>query len=341
MREVERLAREVGSTLSGDPWHGPSVMAVLSGIDAAAAGRRAIPGAHTIAELVLHMAAWTRETTRRLRGGAAGAPAEGDWPAPRAATAEAWRAALAELRLAHEELAAELVRHDDADLDRPVAGGQRDALGEIVTLRRTVAGLLQHDAYHAGQAALLRKLAAGAASSSAPSDTAAAPAAPVRLDDDMRAVIAAQRLGYAATVTPEGRPNLSPKGTIRVLDDRRLFFCDIASPNTRANLAANPWIELNVVDPLSRRGWRFLGRATLHAGDEVHRRAVEQIDGEEGVHYHVEAVVVIELERALPLRSPGYDHVPDEAAMRARWTGLRRRLDEEFERHLAERRGGR
>jgi len=49
------------------------------------------------------------------------------------------------------------------------------------------------------------------------------------IDEDMRAVIAAQRLCFAATVTPDGRPNLSPKGTIRVWDDEHLLFCDIAS----------------------------------------------------------------------------------------------------------------
>ena len=79
------------------------------------------------------------------------------------------------------------------------------------------------------------------------------------LTPDMRAVIEAAHLCFAATVTPEGRPNLSPKGTIRVWDDAHLFFLDIASPGTRANLAHAPWLELNVVEQLSRRGYRFAG----------------------------------------------------------------------------------
>ena len=90
------------------------------------------------------------------------------------------------------------------------------------------------------------------------------------IDDDMRALIAAQRLCYAATVAADGRPNLSPKGTIRVWDDRHLFFCDIASPGTRANLAANPWIEAQrrrpVVAPrlpLPRHGDRARRRRRL------------------------------------------------------------------------------
>src|SRR5262245_48091849 len=81
---------------------------------------------------------------------------------------------------------------------------------------------------------------------------------------DMRAVVAAAHLCFVATVTAEGRPNLSPKGTIGVWDDEHLFFLDIASPGTRANLAHAPWMELNVVEQLSRRGYRFAGSAAVH-----------------------------------------------------------------------------
>src|SRR6476659_3934979 len=84
------------------------------------------------------------------------------------------------------------------------------------------------------------------------------------LTPDMRAVIQSAHLCFAATVTPDGRPNVSPKGTIRVWDDTHLFFLDIASPGTRTNLAHAPWLELNVVDQLSRRGYRFSGQAELH-----------------------------------------------------------------------------
>ncbi len=156
----------------------------------------------------------------------------------------------------------------------------------------------------------------------------------VFLDDDMRAVIEAQRLCFAATVTPDGLPNLSPKGTIRVWDDHHLFFCDIASPGTRSNLETRPWIELNVVDTLSRRGYRFFGRATLHTNDDVYRRATDRIAAEEGAHYPVRAVVLIAVERASPLISPGYEHIPDEWQMRNLWHRRREELDAAFERHL-------
>jgi predicted pyridoxine 5'-phosphate oxidase superfamily flavin-nucleotide-binding protein len=157
------------------------------------------------------------------------------------------------------------------------------------------------------------------------------------IDEDMRAVVAAQRLCFAATVTPDGKPNLSPKGTIRVWDNRRLFFIDIASPQTRANLRANPWIEINVVDPLSRRGYRFLGKATVHEGDDVYREATRRVFEEDGATYPAHAVVLVEVERALPVVSPGYLHVATEEEMRRAWKEKRARLDAEFEEHLAKR----
>lgn len=158
MRDVERLRAEVDSTIAGDPWYGPSVLRTLDGIDASAAAARPIPGAHTVWEIVLHMTAWVNETTRRVRGGSHGTPAEGDWPPVSGTDRVSWDAAVAELRRAHDELAASLIEVDDADLSRQVGGTQVDSQGQPVTVHRTVIGLLQHDAYHAGQVTLLKKI---------------------------------------------------------------------------------------------------------------------------------------------------------------------------------------
>ena len=153
----------------------------------------------------------------------------------------------------------------------------------------------------------------------------------------MRAIIQAAHLCFAATVTPDRRPNLSPKGTIRVWDDDHVFFLDIASPKTRANLEQNPWIELNVVEQISRRGYRFLGLASLHRGDETYGEATRRVFAEEGATFPVEAVVLVAVERAAPLISPGYWTVTDESAMRALWHQRRAALDLEFEAFLAKR----
>jgi uncharacterized protein len=156
----------------------------------------------------------------------------------------------------------------------------------------------------------------------------------IALTPDMRAVIRSAHLCFAATVTPEGHPNLSPKGTIRIWDDRHLFFLDIASPGTRANLLVNPWMELNVVDQLSRRGYRFFGPANLHLDGDLFEKAVRMVVGEENTAYPVTAVVMLEVERAAPLVSPGYWSVADETAMREQWRERRAALDREFEEHL-------
>jgi predicted pyridoxine 5'-phosphate oxidase superfamily flavin-nucleotide-binding protein len=157
---------------------------------------------------------------------------------------------------------------------------------------------------------------------------------PVTLTDDMKAVVESAHLCFAATVRPDGRPNLSPKGTVRVWDETRIFYLDIASPGTRRNLEASPWIEINVVDQLSRRGYRFFGRAEIHAGDDVSREATARVLAEERAPYDVAAVVLIEVERAAPLVSPGYRHAADEREMRAAWRPRRAQLDAAFDERM-------
>jgi hypothetical protein len=154
--------------------------------------------------------------------------------------------------------------------------------------------------------------------------------------NEARRRFAAGQVARMATVTPEGRPNLSPKGTIRVWDDAHLFFLDIASPGTRTNLAHAPWMELNVVEPLSRRGYRFSGRADLHReGSVVYDEAMRRAFGDGPAAYPVAAVVLLAVERAAPLLSPAYWRVPDETALREIWRARREALDREFEAHLA------
>ena len=159
----------------------------------------------------------------------------------------------------------------------------------------------------------------------------------ITLTLDMRAVIRSAHLCFAATVTPEGRPNVSPKRTIRVWDNTHLFFLDIASPHTRANVAAHPFMELNLVDQLSRRGYRFSGQTTLHEDGDIFERAIAKVLAEEDASYPARSVVLLEVDHAAPLLSPGYWHVSDENEMRAAWRERRKALELEFETHLAAR----
>jgi uncharacterized damage-inducible protein DinB len=155
--ETERLRRELESTMDGDPWYGSAVARILDGIDAPGAAAHPIKGAHSIWELVLHMTAWANEVRRRLDGGKHGDPVEGDWPAVGSTTPDEWKKAVSSLRRAHTELAQTLASTDDAALARQVGGNQIDATGRPVTLYQTAIGILQHDTYHAGQIAILKK----------------------------------------------------------------------------------------------------------------------------------------------------------------------------------------
>ena len=95
------------------------------------------------------------------------------------------------------------------------------------------------------------------------------------LTADMKRVVEEQRLGFVATVCPDGTPNLSPKGTTAVWDDERLVFANIRSPRTIANLRRNPSVEVNVVDPFLRKGYRFKGTASVLESGALYEEALE------------------------------------------------------------------
>lgn len=141
------------------------------------------------------------------------------------------------------------------------------------------------------------------------------------LSDEMQRMVQRQRLGYVATVCPDGTPNLSPKGTTKVWDDSSLIFADLASPNTIRNLRHNPAIEVNVVDPISRKGYRFKGTArVLTEGDEFERAlAFYEYNGLADPRRRIHAIVIIAVTQAQPLISPAYDSGASEAEIRAQW----------------------
>lgn len=139
------------------------------------------------------------------------------------------------------------------------------------------------------------------------------------LTDDMKRVVTEQRLCFAATVCADGTPNLSPKGTTAVWDDDHLVFVDLRSPGTVRNLERNPTIEINVVDPLVRKGYRFKGKAVVHKGGDVVERAIEMYKelGFSDYTERVRAVIVIAVEGASEVTSPVYDLGYSEDEVRA------------------------
>lgn len=138
------------------------------------------------------------------------------------------------------------------------------------------------------------------------------------LTDDMKRVVREQKLGFVATVCADGTPNLSPKGTTGVWDDDHLMFADIRSPQSVRNIEANPSVEVNVVDSLVRKGYRFKGRGIVYRSGEVFQRGC-QMYREIGLTHEIQAVVLIRVERALPVFSPAYDRGDTEEQVKERW----------------------
>jgi hypothetical protein len=124
---------------------------------------------------------------------------------------------------------------------------------------------------------------------------------------------------------PDGTPNLSPKGTTAVLDDAHLVFTAIRSPRSIQNIERNPSVEINVVDPLVRKGYRFKGRGVVHRSDEIFQRGC-QMYRDLGLTLEIRAVVSIQVERALPVISPAYDRGETEEQVKNRWRRYWRKL---------------
>ena len=146
--EIDRILDQLNRAYTAQAWHGPAVLEVLDGIDAEAARRRPIRSAHTILEIVVHMAAWKDIVRRRLEGEKFDVRPEMDWPVP-GEGATAWAAALESLGRAHAGLRESIARFDPLRLDQAPAGG---SIAYVL-----MHGIIQHDLYHAGQIALLRK----------------------------------------------------------------------------------------------------------------------------------------------------------------------------------------
>lgn len=149
--ESTRLADQLERSFRGGAWHGPALAEALEGVDAAAAAARPLAAAHSIAEIVGHVAFWLDTAAGRLAGEdpARGLPEGADWPLIGEGE-DAWQGSLDALDAAHRRLHALVAALDDTALDGPVAGCDP-------TVRGLLLGVLQHNAYHGGQIALLRK----------------------------------------------------------------------------------------------------------------------------------------------------------------------------------------
>ena len=128
----------------------------------------------------------------------------------------------------------------------------------------------------------------------------------IEFDDELKKLVNFQKLGYVATVSSDGTPNLSPKGTIVILDDSRLIFANIRSPKTIENLTNNPSIEINVIDPFSRMGYRFKGLANILSDGEDFENILDYFK-QKGIKSTISHIVVIDVTSFSEITSPSYD----------------------------------
>ena len=128
----------------------------------------------------------------------------------------------------------------------------------------------------------------------------------VEFDDEIKQFVNFQKLGYVATVSSDGTPNLSPKGTIAILDDSRLVFANIRSPQTITNLEKNSSIEINVIDPFSRMGYRFQGTAKIISEGDDFQKILKFFE-EQGIKSKISDIVIVNVEYFSEVTSPSYD----------------------------------
>ena len=154
MPETSRILDQIHRAYEGPAWHGPALREVLDGVTWQTAAQRRIPGAHTIWELVLHLTVWMSVPTRRLAGAEIPTlPPDQDWPAPPAPSESAWREALDRLADRQRDL-------ESAVRDLPDDRLREKVLGDVpYSIYTMLHGVVQHNLYHAGQIALLKKAA--------------------------------------------------------------------------------------------------------------------------------------------------------------------------------------
>ena len=140
----------------------------------------------------------------------------------------------------------------------------------------------------------------------------------VIITEEIKKFVNFQKLGYVATISADNTPNLSPKGTIMILDESHLAFAHIHSPQTVENLKHNPSIEINVVDPFSRRGYRFKGIAEIITTGDKFDKIISHYK-ETGVKSSIKTIIAVKIEKLSEVLSPLYDLGYTEEELKAKW----------------------
>lgn len=153
MNEIERIIDQMDRAFSGDAWHGPSLMSLVQGISAEDASKHAIRRAHSIWELVHHLGSWNSIVRRRFEGERVEITPELDWPPVWEVSETAWKRAVENL----SESYARLRRVAEQFCDDHLSHLEPTSAGPSVSRYVVLHGMIQHNLYHAGQIAILKK----------------------------------------------------------------------------------------------------------------------------------------------------------------------------------------
>jgi uncharacterized damage-inducible protein DinB len=148
--EPALIAEQLRRAFEGDAWHGPAVLELLQGVDAATAAAKPLPGVHSIWELVLHIAVWDAAACRRLAGEKWQPEGIANFPLVPKPTEAAWRKAVAHAKRTHDVLVKTVAALHESGLRERVPGKKYDFYFMLH-------GVAQHALYHAGQIAILKK----------------------------------------------------------------------------------------------------------------------------------------------------------------------------------------
>jgi len=150
MDEIALIKDQLEKAFYGGAWHGPSVMETLENVSPGKAALKPVINAHSIWEIVLHINTWHICIQKRISGNLYDPSPEEDWPEIKDYSPGAWDNAINNMKTSLQEVIDSLILLDEKILIENIRG-------KDYTYYTALHGLIQHDIYHAGQIAVLKK----------------------------------------------------------------------------------------------------------------------------------------------------------------------------------------
>ena len=139
-----------------------------------------------------------------------------------------------------------------------------------------------------------------------------------KISKQIKEFLDVQKLGYVATASENGHPNISPKGTIVGWDSETIAFADIRSPDTMQNLRQNPRIEISVIDPLLRKGFLFKGTTRILDAGKTYNEIIAYYR-EKGIKSPLKSIILVDVNHVEHVTSPLYDLGTTEEEIKSKW----------------------